>query len=172
MSPRCVCGWAWIPCWLAAVLQQIRRRGRKPECAAAPKSSCNSARGQRRRRLSCLKEAGIRMTTGFSKTKEEERHATKNRTNDRRENLLTAPGSNRSMRLGVLLEGIEASVPASTGDRDTRQGACDSRRVRPHAFFFALQGAKADGNAFIGAAGGRGATAIASEEAPPLALPA
>src|SRR5258708_12700543 len=142
MSPRCVCGWAWIPCWLAAVLQQIRRRGRKPECAAAPKSSCNSARGQRRRRLSCLKEAGIRMTTGFSKTKEEERHATKNRTNDRRENFLTAPGSNRSMKLGALFEGIEASISASTSDLDIRQVACDSRKLRPHALFFALHGAK------------------------------
>src|SRR5260370_13086746 len=111
------------------------------------------------------------MTTGFSKTKEEERHATKNRTNDRRENFLTAPGSNRSMKLGALFEGIEASISASTSDLDIRQVACDSRKVRPHALFFALHGAKADGNAFIRDVIARGAVAIASEEAPPLALP-
>src|SRR5260370_41965374 len=129
MLPRCVCVWVWIPCWLAAVLQQIRRRGQKPECATAPKSSCNSARGQRRRRLSCLKEAGMRMMTGFSQTKEEERHATTHRTNDRRENVLTAPVSNRSMKLGALFDGIEASISPSTSGLDIRQVACDSRKV-------------------------------------------
>src|SRR5260370_5798047 len=112
------------------------------------------------------------MTTGFSKTKEEERHATKNRTNDRRENFLTAPVSKRSMKLGALFDGIEASISASTSDLDIRQVACDSRKVRPSALFFALHGAKADGNTFIKDAVARGAIAIASEETAPLALPA
>jgi UDP-N-acetylmuramoyl-L-alanyl-D-glutamate--2,6-diaminopimelate ligase len=112
------------------------------------------------------------MTRGFSQTKEEERHATTNHTNDRRENFLTAPDSNRSMKLGVLFEGIEASISASTSDLEIRQVACDSRKVGPRALFFALPGAKADGNAFIKGAVARGAIAIASEEAPQLGLPA
>jgi UDP-N-acetylmuramoyl-L-alanyl-D-glutamate--2,6-diaminopimelate ligase len=112
------------------------------------------------------------MTRGFSQTKEEERHATTNHTNDRRENFLTAPDSNRSMKLGALFEGIEAGISASTGDLDVRQVACDSRKVRPNALFFALHGAKADGNAFIKDAVARGAIAIASEETASLALPA
>src|SRR5260370_28150336 len=76
------------------------------------------------------------------------------------------------MKLGALFEGIEASISASTSDLDIRQVACDSRKVQPRALFFALHGAKDDGNAFIRDAVARGAVAIASEEAAPLVLPA
>src|SRR5258708_2968216 len=74
--------------------------------------------------------------------------------------------------LGTVFEGIEASISASTSDLDIRQVACDSRKVQPRAVFFALRGAKDDGNAFIRDAVARGAVAIASEEAAPLVLPA
>ncbi|HVS86657.1 MAG TPA: UDP-N-acetylmuramoyl-L-alanyl-D-glutamate--2,6-diaminopimelate ligase [Candidatus Acidoferrum sp.] len=112
------------------------------------------------------------MTTGFSQTQEEERNAATNRTDDRRENAVKAQVSSRSIKLGALFEGAHASISAPVGDLEIRQVACDSRKVRPRALFFALHGAKADGNAFIRDAVARGAIAIASEEAAPPALPA
>jgi UDP-N-acetylmuramoyl-L-alanyl-D-glutamate--2,6-diaminopimelate ligase len=54
---------------------------------------------------------------------------------------------------------------------EIRQVACDSRKVQPRALFFALHGAKADGNEFIRDAVSRGAAAIASEEPAPAAIP-
>ncbi len=77
----------------------------------------------------------------------------------------------QSSKLSALLEGVEGSVPSSAGDLDIRQVACDSRKVQPRALFFALHGAKADGNAFIRDAVSRGAVAIASEDAAPATLP-
>jgi UDP-N-acetylmuramoyl-L-alanyl-D-glutamate--2,6-diaminopimelate ligase len=112
------------------------------------------------------------MTTGFSQTQEEERNAATNRTDDRRENTLKAQVSSRSIKLGALFEGADASISAAVGDLEIRQVACDSRKVRPRALFFALHGAKTDGNAFIRDAVARGAVAIASGEAAPPALPA
>jgi UDP-N-acetylmuramoyl-L-alanyl-D-glutamate--2,6-diaminopimelate ligase len=112
------------------------------------------------------------MATGFSQTQEEERNATPNHTDDRRENALKAQVSSRSIKLGALFEGADASISAPVGDLEIRQVACDSRKVRPRSLFFALHGAKADGNAFIRDAVARGAIAIASEEAAPPALPA
>ena len=78
--------------------------------------------------------------------------------------------SNQS-KLSALFVGVEASIPTSAGDLDIRQVACDSRKVQPRALFFALHGAKADGNAFIREAVARGAVAIASEDAVPPAMP-
>jgi UDP-N-acetylmuramoyl-L-alanyl-D-glutamate--2,6-diaminopimelate ligase len=112
------------------------------------------------------------MTSGFSQTQEEERNAATNHTDDRRENALKTQASSRSMKLGTLFEGADASISAPLGDLEIRQVACDSRKVRPRALFFALHGAKADGNAFVRDAVARGAIAIASEEAAPPALPA
>src|SRR5262249_51370449 len=54
---------------------------------------------------------------------------------------------------------------------EVRQVAVDSRNVQPGALFFALHGAKADGNAFIADAVRRGAIAIASAGAAPANLP-
>jgi UDP-N-acetylmuramoyl-L-alanyl-D-glutamate--2,6-diaminopimelate ligase len=59
----------------------------------------------------------------------------------------------------------------SAGDLDIRQVACDSRKVQPRALFFALHGAKADGNSFIRDAVSRGAVVVASEGPPPSAMP-
>src|SRR6266852_2363158 len=79
--------------------------------------------------------------------------------------------ASESSKLSALFAGVEASVPAIAGDLDVRQVVCDSRKVQPRALFFALHGAKADGNAFIRDAVSRGAVAIASEDAPPATMP-
>ena len=112
------------------------------------------------------------MTTGLSQTQEEERNTTQNQAGDRRKDSVTTQVANRSMKLNALFEGVEAGVSAMAGELEIRQVACDSRKVRPRALFFALHGAKADGNAFIRDAVSRGAIAIASEESAPPALPA
>jgi UDP-N-acetylmuramoyl-L-alanyl-D-glutamate--2,6-diaminopimelate ligase len=112
------------------------------------------------------------MTTGFSRTQEEERHTTQDQANVRRKEPVSSQISSRSMKLNALFEGVEASIAAAAGELEIRQVACDSRKVRPRALFFALHGSKADGNAFIRDAVSRGAIAIASEETAPPTLPA
>ena len=72
-----------------------------------------------------------------------------------------------SSKLHALLEGVQARASTMPGDPQITQIACDSRKVRPGSLFFALHGAKADGNAFIKDAIARGAVAIASETAAP-----
>ena len=58
-------------------------------------------------------------------------------------------------------------LPGATNDPRAISGvALDSRAVKPGFAFFALSGAKADGNAFIDAALAQGATAIITERAP------
>jgi UDP-N-acetylmuramoyl-L-alanyl-D-glutamate--2,6-diaminopimelate ligase len=74
-------------------------------------------------------------------------------------------------KLSELFEGLEAKLPAGASAIGIRQVACDSRKVQPGALFFALHGAKADGNAFIQDAVKRGALAIASAEPASSTLP-
>ena len=74
-------------------------------------------------------------------------------------------------KLSELFHGMETALPAGASGLEIRQVACDSRKVRPGALFFALHGAKADGNTFIQDAVKRGAIAIASEQPPPPNLP-
>ena len=74
-------------------------------------------------------------------------------------------------KLKELFEGTETVVPAGVSNLEIRQVACDSRKVQPGALFFALHGAKADGNAFIQDAVKRGALAIATTELAPSTLP-
>ncbi|HEX8764139.1 MAG TPA: UDP-N-acetylmuramoyl-L-alanyl-D-glutamate--2,6-diaminopimelate ligase, partial [Candidatus Acidoferrum sp.] len=76
-------------------------------------------------------------------------------------------GSKTGKKLSELLRGAEATLPGSAGDIEIRQVSCDSRKVHRGALFFALHGAKADGNAFIEDALKRGAAAVASEEPAP-----
>src|SRR5262249_17316600 len=80
--------------------------------------------------------------------------------------------TNAQLRLSAVLAGVEADAPAESAQIKIRQVECDSRKVRAGALFFAMHGAKADGNAFVRDAVERGATAIASEEDPPAGLPA
>jgi UDP-N-acetylmuramoyl-L-alanyl-D-glutamate--2,6-diaminopimelate ligase len=76
------------------------------------------------------------------------------------------------MKLNALLKDVEADLPSSAAEIEIRQVACDSRKVEAGTLFFALHGAKVDGNAFVRDAIAEGAAAIASEENPPAALPA
>lgn len=78
-----------------------------------------------------------------------------------------AAGSKTGKKLSGLLRGAEATLPGSSGKIEIRQVTCDSRKVQKGALFFALHGAKADGNAFVEDAVKRGAEAIASEEPAP-----
>jgi UDP-N-acetylmuramoyl-L-alanyl-D-glutamate--2,6-diaminopimelate ligase len=75
------------------------------------------------------------------------------------------------MDLGEVIAGIE--VVGLSGRADTRIGAvaCDSRKVVADALFFAIPGAKTDGNEFVQDAIARGAVAIASPQPRPAELP-
>jgi UDP-N-acetylmuramoyl-L-alanyl-D-glutamate--2,6-diaminopimelate ligase len=75
-------------------------------------------------------------------------------------------------KLSEVLQSVETTLPAGASSMEVRQVVCDSRKVRPGALFFALHGAKADGNTFIQDALKRGAVAVASEEQPSNAIPA
>src|SRR5438309_7894616 len=79
--------------------------------------------------------------------------------------------AHRGRKLSEVLQGVETALPAAAKSLEIRQVACDSRKVRPGALFFALHGAKADGNKFIQGALKRGAVAIASEEPAPGKFP-
>ncbi len=67
-------------------------------------------------------------------------------------------------KLSEVLRGIETAPLFAVGEYEIRQVACDSRKVQLGAMFFALPGAKANGNAFVQDAIQRGAVVIASEE--------
>jgi UDP-N-acetylmuramoyl-L-alanyl-D-glutamate--2,6-diaminopimelate ligase len=110
------------------------------------------------------------MRTGLSQLEDASNSKT-NHADERREDSSQSRVSVRNIKLRDLLQGAEASVPASAEELEIRQVACDSRKVQPRALFFALHGAKADGNTFIRDAVSRGAAAIASEEAAPAAIP-
>jgi UDP-N-acetylmuramoyl-L-alanyl-D-glutamate--2,6-diaminopimelate ligase len=75
------------------------------------------------------------------------------------------------MDLAEVIAGIE--FVGLTGRANTRIAAvgCDSRKVARDTLFFALPGAKADGNQFVNDALARGAVAIASPQPVPADLP-
>jgi UDP-N-acetylmuramoyl-L-alanyl-D-glutamate--2,6-diaminopimelate ligase len=74
-------------------------------------------------------------------------------------------------KLSELFEGLQAKLPAGASGVEICQVACDSRKVQRGALFFALPGARADGNAFIQDAVKRGAVAIASAGPAPNTAP-
>src|SRR6266404_3893415 len=111
------------------------------------------------------------MSIGLTHTEEKQRDSTAKQSKDKRGHLMPVRVSNYSGKLSALFEGVAASVPAPASSLEIRQIACDSRKVQPRALFFALHGAKADGNAFIRDAVSRGAVAIASEDAAPATMP-
>ncbi len=82
------------------------------------------------------------------------------------------PQLSPSLDLGEILSGASANVPAGASSIAVRQVSCDSRKVQRGALFFALHGAKTDGNSFVQDAIEHGATAIASESPAPSNLPA
>ena len=79
-------------------------------------------------------------------------------------------GSKTGKKLSELLRGPQATLPGSAGHIEIQKVTCDSRKVQKGALFFALHGAKADGNAFIEDAVKRGAAAIPSQEPAPERL--
>jgi UDP-N-acetylmuramoyl-L-alanyl-D-glutamate--2,6-diaminopimelate ligase len=81
-------------------------------------------------------------------------------------------GASVAKSLGTVLVGVEADAPGDSGNLKIQRVACDSRKVQAGSLFFALHGAKADGNTFVRDAVARGAVAIASEEDAPGDLPA
>jgi len=72
-----------------------------------------------------------------------------------------------AMRLGEVFAGAQASVPAGAEKLLVGGIACDSRKTAPGFVFFALHGAKEDGNKYVRDALERGAIAVASEDAAP-----
>lgn len=68
------------------------------------------------------------------------------------------------MELSILLEGVEIKGISSAEGLDITGLAIDSRRVRAGDLFFALRGGRADGNAFIKEAIGKGARAVLTDQ--------
>jgi UDP-N-acetylmuramoyl-L-alanyl-D-glutamate--2,6-diaminopimelate ligase len=110
------------------------------------------------------------MRTGLSQLEDTSNSKT-NRLDEGRQDSSTPRVVPRSLKLRDLMVGAEASLPSAAEDLEIRQIACDSRKVKPRALFFALHGAKEDGNAFVRDAVSRGAVAIASEDAVPAFIP-
>jgi UDP-N-acetylmuramoyl-L-alanyl-D-glutamate--2,6-diaminopimelate ligase len=103
------------------------------------------------------------MRTGLSQEEKVQDAATNQADSQRKYSAPANPGDNRK-KLTAVFGGVETTLPAGASNLEIRQVACDSRKVQPGALFFALHGAKADGNAFIQEAIKRGAVAIASED--------
>ncbi len=103
---------------------------------------------------------------------EQVQDAATNQADSQREHSSQGNPADYRKKLTEVFQGVEAALPASASGLEIRQVVCDSRKVQPGTLFFALHGAKADGNAFIQDAIKRGAAAIASEEQAPNALPA
>ena len=112
------------------------------------------------------------MRTGLRPIEEEARNSKTNHADEGRKDSSPPRVSLRSMKLRDLLEGTETRVSQTAEGLEIRNVTCDSRKVQPRALFFALHGAKADGNAFIRDAVSRGAVAIVSEDAAPASIPA
>ena len=79
---------------------------------------------------------------------------------------------NRWLSLGEVFSKTGASMAAAENALQIQSIVCDSRKAAPGSVFFALHGAKEDGNRYVRAAIERGAIAIASESAPPTDLDA
>src|SRR5258707_6481488 len=111
------------------------------------------------------------MRMGLSKEEKVQDAATNQVDRQRKHSAQASPGTNRK-KLTAVFEGLEATLPPAASSMEIHQVACDSRKVQPGALFFALHGAKADGNAFTQDAIKRGAVAVASEEPVPGTIPA
>jgi UDP-N-acetylmuramoyl-L-alanyl-D-glutamate--2,6-diaminopimelate ligase len=110
------------------------------------------------------------MLRGLNQTEEQAETSSENQ-KEQRSDTMSAQVLNRSVKLSEVLNGIDTSAPAAAGELKIRQVACDSRKVQPRALFFALHGARVDGNTFVRDAVARGAVAIVSEDTAPAAMP-
>ena len=88
---------------------------------------------------------------------------------ERHDASVETPRSMKSLR--AVLQNVPATFRSTAGNLRVLQVVCDSRKVKPGALFFALHGAKQDGNEFLRDALAHGAVAIASEESAPPWLP-
>src|SRR5260370_34577252 len=111
------------------------------------------------------------MKTGLSQ-EELVQDAATNQVDSQRKHSARTSSMDSRRKLSEAFQGLETALPAGTSSLEIRQVACDSRKVQSGALFFALHGAKADGNTFIQDAVKRGAVAIASEERAPGTIPA
>jgi UDP-N-acetylmuramoyl-L-alanyl-D-glutamate--2,6-diaminopimelate ligase len=111
------------------------------------------------------------MSIGLTQT-DDMRAADTNGAGERHPDWADVAVAPHSVKLRDVLNGVDAQLSPAAGDLAIRQVACDSRKVKARALFFALHGAKADGNAFIRDAVSRGAAAIVSDQPAPRVLPA
>jgi UDP-N-acetylmuramoyl-L-alanyl-D-glutamate--2,6-diaminopimelate ligase len=79
----------------------------------------------------------------------------------------TRHAENSSLTLGEVFSETGATVPPAVHALKIQSIVCDSRKAATGSLFFALQGAKEDGNRYIRDAIERGAIAIASESGLP-----
>jgi UDP-N-acetylmuramoyl-L-alanyl-D-glutamate--2,6-diaminopimelate ligase len=110
------------------------------------------------------------MKIGLSQEDQVQDAAT-NRMDSQRKRSARESSADSGRKLSEVLQSVETALPADASSLEIHQVACDSRKVRPRALFFALHGTKADGNKFIEDALKRGAVAIASEEPAPGRIP-
>src|SRR5260370_19185399 len=106
------------------------------------------------------------MKIGLSQAEQVQDAAT-NQVDRQRKHSARTSATDSGRKLSEVFQSVETTLPASANQLIIHKVACDSRKVQPGTLFFALHGAKADGNAFIQDAIKRGAVAIASEEKAP-----
>ncbi len=111
------------------------------------------------------------MKIGLS-PEEQVQDAITNQVDRQRKRSARTSSTDSGRMLSEVFQGVETSLPAGANKLEIRKVVCDSRKVEPGSLFFALHGAKADGNTFIQDAIKLGAIAIASEEKAPAAIPA
>src|SRR6267378_4462413 len=99
------------------------------------------------------------MKIGLSQ-EEQVQDAATNQVDNQRKHTSRANAADSGRKLSEVFQGVETALPARASSLEIHQVACDSRKVRTGALFFALHGAKADGNKFIQDALKRGAVAL------------
>jgi UDP-N-acetylmuramoyl-L-alanyl-D-glutamate--2,6-diaminopimelate ligase len=110
------------------------------------------------------------MTTGLRDKRDKQRNETVLQAlGERNDVSVETPRSMKSLR--AVLQDVPATFHSTAGNLRVLRVVCDSRKVKPGALFFALHGAKQDGNEFLHDAIAHGAVAIASEESAPHWLP-
>src|SRR6202165_1446100 len=84
------------------------------------------------------------MKIGLSQ-EEQVRDAATNQIDSQRKHSSRPSGADSGRKLSEVFQGVETALPAGASSLEIRQVACDSRKVRPGALFFALHGAEAEG---------------------------
>jgi UDP-N-acetylmuramoyl-L-alanyl-D-glutamate--2,6-diaminopimelate ligase len=108
------------------------------------------------------------MTTGLTKP----RSAAESRKVAEEHDAPKTKVQGRSRSLSEVFSRTDAMLLSEAKNLTIAGIACDSRKVAPGWLFFALHGAKEDGNTFVRDAIAAGAVAVASESAAPVDLPA